>query len=45
MLSGQSLATDRVVYGRASRTNLNPAYGAIHWDSRNGTVFEDVASK
>jgi hypothetical protein len=45
MLSGQSLSTDRVVYGRASRTNLNPAYGAIHWDSRNGTVFEDVASK
>jgi len=45
MLENQSLATDRVVYGRASQTNLNPAYGGIRWDSRNGTVFEDVASK
>jgi hypothetical protein len=42
MFANQSLATDRVVYGRASRTNLNRVYGEVRWDSRNGTVFEDV---
>ena len=42
MFANQSLATDRVVYGRASRTNLNRAYGAIRWDPRYGTVFENV---
>src|SRR5207253_11453920 len=38
MFANQSLATDRVVYGRASRTNLNRVYGEVRWDSRNGTV-------
>lgn len=42
MFPNQSLASDRVVYGRARRTNLNRAYGAIHWDPRYGTVFENV---
>jgi hypothetical protein len=42
MFANQSLATDRVVYGRAARTNLNRAYGAIRWDPRYGTVFENV---
>jgi hypothetical protein len=45
MYANQSLATDKVFYGRASRTNLNPAYGKVRWDSRSGTVFEDVASR
>jgi hypothetical protein len=43
MFPNQSLATDRVVYGRASRTNLNRAYGSILWNRHAGTVFEDVA--
>jgi hypothetical protein len=43
MFADQSLATDRVVYGRASLTNLNPDYGIVRWDARRGTVFEDVA--
>ena len=43
MYAGQSLATNRVVYGRASRTNLNPDYGEVRWDGRGGTVFGDVA--
>lgn len=38
----QSLATNRVVYGRASHTNLNPALGPIRWDREFGTVFENV---
>jgi hypothetical protein len=42
MFANQSLATDRVVYGRAARTNLNRAYGTIRWDARYGTVFENV---
>jgi hypothetical protein len=45
MYANQSLATNMVVYGRASLTNLNPAYGQIRWDSRSGTVFKDVASR
>jgi hypothetical protein len=45
MYANQSLATDKVTYGRSSRTNLNPAYGSVRWDSRNGTVFGDVASR
>lgn len=42
MYPGQSLATNKVVYGRESRTSLNPAYENIRWDSRNGTVFGNV---
>jgi hypothetical protein len=42
MFPGQSLATNRVVYGRAVHTNLNPRDGAIHWDRRYGTVFKSV---
>lgn len=42
MFANQSLATNRVVYGRAARTNLNRAYGTIRWDPRYGTVFENV---
>jgi hypothetical protein len=45
MQANQSLATNKVVYGRASRTSLNPAYGQIRWDDRGGTVFGDVASR
>jgi hypothetical protein len=45
MYGNQSLATNMVVYGRASQTNLNPAYGDIHWDSRSGTVFRNVAPR
>jgi len=44
MYANQSLATDKVMYGRASRTNLNRAYGTVRWDGRSGTVFKDVAS-
>jgi hypothetical protein len=44
MFTGQSLATDRVVYGRAAWTNLNPASGKIRWDHRGGTVFNDVVA-
>jgi hypothetical protein len=43
MFANQSLATDKVIYGRASRTNLNRDYGEVRWDARSGTVFEDVA--
>ena len=43
MFADQSLATDKVIYGRASRTNLNGDYGDVRWDSRSGTVFEDVS--
>lgn len=42
MYPDQSLATDRVVYGRASRTNRNRAFGKIRWDRHGGTVFENV---
>lgn len=42
MYEGQSLKTDRVLYGRASHTNLNPRAGSVHWDSRYGTVFRHV---
>jgi hypothetical protein len=42
MYPDQSLATNKVVFGRASRTSLNPAYENIRWDSRSGTVFGDV---
>jgi hypothetical protein len=42
MYAGQSLATDRVVYGRASHTNLNPRVGAVHWDRRYGAIFGNV---
>jgi len=42
MYAHQSLATDRVVYGRASRTNLNRAFGKVRWDPHCGTVFVNV---
>jgi hypothetical protein len=42
MFPGQSLRTNRVVFGRAVHTNLNPRDGAIHWDRRYGTVFKSV---
>jgi hypothetical protein len=43
MYANQSLATDRVVYGRASRTNRNgEAFGKVRWDPHCGTVFVDV---
>jgi len=45
MYPDQSLATDKVTYGRASRTNLNPAYGEVRWDDRGGTIFGDVGSR
>jgi hypothetical protein len=46
MFSGQSLASDRVGYGRAVRTNLNPETGAVRWDRENGpTVFGNVAPR
>jgi hypothetical protein len=43
MREGQSLKTNRVVYGRAIHTNLNPRVGPIHWDRRDGTVFKDIS--
>lgn len=42
MYDGQSLKTDRVVYGRAIHTNLNPLVGPIRWDPHDGTVFMNV---
>ena len=53
MYEGQSLASDTVVYGRATHTNLNPALPAtdglarlVHWDRRHGpTVFEQVSPR
>jgi hypothetical protein len=42
MYHGQSLQSDRVVYGRAIRTNLNPRVGPIHWDRNDGAVFQNV---
>lgn len=43
MQKGQSLKTNRVAYGRAIHTNLNPRVGPVHWDPRGGTVFKDVS--
>jgi hypothetical protein len=43
MFTNQSLATDKVVFGRASRTNLNPAYGTLRWNPHGDTTLEDVA--
>lgn len=48
--SGQSLATDSVVFGRAGNTNLNPYLAKTEstlsattaWDTRHGTLFSDV---
>ncbi|MFL5960982.1 MAG: hypothetical protein ACJ75G_12050 [Gaiellaceae bacterium] len=45
MFGGQSLASNRVGYGRAFRTNLNPAVGRIRWDPGNGTVFANIAPR
>ena len=50
MYSGQSLDTDKVDYGRAANTNLNPALAStesaigasVPWDTRRGTQFLDV---
>jgi hypothetical protein len=42
MFDGQSLTTNRVVYGRARHTNLNPRVGPMRWDRRFGTVFRHV---
>lgn len=50
MFSGQSLSSDVVVYGRASRTNLSPYLARTEsaipartrWDPRFGTVFRNV---
>ena len=43
MYAGQSLKTNRVVYGRAVHTNLNPRVGPVHWDRQYGTVFGNVS--
>lgn len=43
MYGEHSLTTNRVVYGRAARTNLNPLVGPVRWDPRGGTVFQDVS--
>jgi hypothetical protein len=43
MYAGQSLSTDRVDYGRAIHTNLNPRIGSIRWDRRFGTTFRNVS--
>lgn len=45
MFGGQSLASDRVGYGRGFRTNLNPRIGSMHWDDARGTVFGNVAPR
>jgi hypothetical protein len=42
MDGGQSLKTNRVVYGRATHTNLNPRVGPVRWDRHCGTVFKNV---
>lgn len=43
MYAGQSLKTNRVAYGRATQTNLNPRVGPVRWDRRYGTVFRNVS--
>jgi hypothetical protein len=43
MYKSQSLKTNRVVFGRATRTNLNPLVGPIHWDRQDGTIFQNVS--
>lgn len=43
MYRGQSLKTNRVVYGRAVHTNLNPRVGPIRWDRQYGTVFRNIS--
>jgi hypothetical protein len=46
MFGGQSLASNRVAYGRAVHTNLNSRMGKIRWDREHGpTVFGNVAPK
>ena len=48
--SGQSHASDSVVFGRAGNTNLNPYLtktesslsATTAWDTRHGTTFSDV---
>ena len=43
MYAGQSLQTDRVDYGRAINTNLNPLIGSIRWDRRFDAIFKNVS--
>lgn len=53
LYSGQSLATNTVEYGRASKTNLNPHLKSTEsqiparegWDARGRTKFLDVAPR
>jgi hypothetical protein len=53
MGAGQSLATNAVEYGSASRTNLNPYLARtepsipadMRWDSRYSTLFESASPK
>jgi hypothetical protein len=45
MFGGRSLASDRVGYGRASRTNLNPRVGTVRWDARHSTQFGNVSPR
>jgi hypothetical protein len=45
LYDGQSLATDTVVYGRASHTNLNSRMGDTRWDPHGGTVFRNVSPR
>lgn len=45
LYGGQSLSTNRVVYGRASSTNLNRRVGPTRWDPHGGTVFENVSPR
>jgi hypothetical protein len=44
MYAQQSLHTDTLVYGRATRTNSNPVFGTVRWDRHAGTVIKKVVS-
>ena len=48
MYSGQSLASNTIVYGRAANTNLNQKINDsipqnVLWDYQFGTIFEDIS--
>jgi hypothetical protein len=51
MYGGQSLSTNTIAYGRASKTNLNPYLSKtesalasnVAWDYRYNTVRQDVS--
>lgn len=53
LYGGQSLSTDKVLYGRATNTNLNSSLSSTEpaipsstrWDPRGATSFVDVAPK